>query len=96
MIAVSTKVDVTGPDVAGSEGVLVMVTLSSLPVRVFPCCVQEMEVRGRLKPEMMTDRLRSSPAKTSIEAIWPGASPTVGGSGGGGGGGGGGGREGGP
>ena len=81
MIVVSTKVDVTGPDVAGSEGVLVMVTLSSLPVRVFPCCVQEMEVRGRLKPEMVTDRLRSSPAETSIEAIWPGASPTVGGSG---------------
>ena len=33
---------------------------------------------------MVTDRLRSSPAETSIEAIWPEASPTVGGSGRGG------------
>ncbi len=79
MVAVSRKVDVTGPDVAGSVEVLVMVTLSSLPVRVFPCCVQEMEVRGMLKPEMETDRVKLSPASTSGEATCPFPRLTAGG-----------------
>ena len=66
-VELSMKVDVTGPDVAGSKGVLVMVTLSSFPVRVLPCCVQYIEVRGMLKPEMETDRVKSSLAMTPGE-----------------------------
>lgn len=71
--------DVTGPDVAGSMGELVMVILSSLPVRMLPCCVQEMEVRGRLKPEIEIDKVRSPPDMTSGEAVWPLASLIPGG-----------------
>ena len=77
MVEVSCKVEVTGPVVAGSVGV-VMVTLSSEPVRVVPFCLQVMEVRGRLKPEMFTDKVTVSPTITSNEAFWFTPSSTVG------------------
>ena len=78
MIAVSTKVDVTGPDVAGSvgDGDSVLTAREGVPL-LCPGDGGERKVETR-------DGDRSSPAETSIEAIWPGASPTVGGSGKGG------------
>ena len=75
----SVKVEVTGPAGAGTMGLLVIVTLSSLPLRVLPCCIQEMEVRGILKPEIETDKVKSPPAMTSGEATWPTPSSTAGG-----------------
>ena len=77
MMEVSCKVDVTGSVVVGSvKGV--MVTLSSEPVRGVPRCLQVMEVRGRLKPEIFTEKVTVSPAITSDEAAWPAASSTAG------------------
>ncbi len=68
MVKVSTKVEVTGSVVVGSvEGV--MVTLGSAPERGVLCCLQVMEVRGRLKSEIDTDKVRVSPTITSGEAF---------------------------
>ncbi len=67
MIDVSAKVELTGSVVVGSvEGV--MVTLGSEPERGVLYCLQVMEVRGRLKSEIDTDkiRIRVSPAITSV------------------------------
>ncbi len=68
MVEVNTKVEVTGSVVVGSvEGV--MVTLGSAPVRKLLCCLQMMLVRGRLKSEIDTDKVRVSPTITSDEAL---------------------------
>lgn len=70
---VSCKVDVTGPAVTGSVGVLVMVTPSSAPVRGVSCRLQVMEVRGRLKPDMVTIRVMFSLSLTSRDVPKPAA-----------------------
>jgi hypothetical protein len=77
--ALKRKLDMTGPDVAGIMGVLVITTLPSFTAKVCSPSAQEMEVRGRLKPEIDTDRFKSSLAVTSIVITWSVVSLTTGG-----------------
>ena len=70
------RVDITGPDVVGSMVDVLMLTLASLPVRMFPSCVQVIEVSGTLKIVMVTDKMKAPPVR---EAVWPLATLTRGG-----------------
>ena len=74
----SCKVDKTEPDMTGNVALLVMVTSSTPSVRVVLPCIQEMSMRGRLKSEMETDKVRVSPASNIGEATWSAASVTLG------------------
>ena len=56
--------EMTGQVVAGSMEECMMLTLSSLPSRCSPSFVQLMEVRGRLKSEMET--LKVKPYKANF------------------------------
>ena len=74
----SRKVDKTEPDMTGNVALLVIVTPPIPSVRVVLPCIQEMSMRGRLKSEMETDKVRVSPASNIGEATWSAASVTVG------------------
>ena len=76
--ALSCKVEETGPDEAGRVGLVVMVTTPTPSVRTVPPCIQTTLVRGRLKPEIETDKVRASPAITTGEATWLVLKSTVG------------------
>ena len=56
-----------------------MMTLSLLSVRIFPSCVQVIEVSGTLKIVVVTDKVKIPPAVTLREAVWLPASLTSGG-----------------
>ena len=63
--------DRTGPVEMGNVCVLMMVTLSSVLLREFPCWfLQVMELRGRLNPEMDTVSEMFSPGTTSNGVLW--------------------------
>ena len=66
---------------AGSMVDVSMMTLFSLPVRVFPSCVQVIEVSGMLKIVIITDKVKVPPAVTLREAVCPLANSTSGGTG---------------
>ena len=74
----SCKVDKTEPDMTGNVPLLVMVTPPTPSVSVVLPCIQEMSMRGRLKSEMETDKVRVSPASNIGEATCSAASITVG------------------
>ena len=74
----SCKVDKTEPDMTGNVALLVMVIPPTPSVRVVLPCIKEMSVRGRLKSEMETDKVRVSPTSNIGEATWSAASITVG------------------
>ena len=74
----SCKVDKTEPDMTGNVALLVMATPPTPSVRVVLPCIQEMSIRGRLKSEMETDKVRLSLASNIGEATWSAASVTVG------------------
>ena len=78
--ALRCKVDKTEPDMTGNVALLVMVTppTGTPSVRVVLPCIQEMSMRGRLKSEMETDKVRVTPASNIGEATWSAASVTVG------------------
>ena len=60
----------TEPDETGSMAEVWMLTLSSSPVRVFPSCAQEMEMRGMLKIVTLTDNVTFPPTVYSSVALW--------------------------
>ena len=74
----SCKVDKTEPDMTGNVALLVMVTPPNPSVRVVIPCIQEMSMRGRLKSEVETDKVRVSSASNIGEATWSASSVTVG------------------
>ena len=55
----------TEPDETGSTAEVLMLTLSSSPVRVFPSCAQEMAMRGMLKLVTLTDNVKFPPTVSS-------------------------------
>ena len=56
-----------------------MLTPSSLAEMVAPWCVQVMEVRGRLKAEMVAERVKASPLIMVWEITWSTDGSTTGG-----------------
>ena len=69
----------TEPDETGSTAEVWMLTLSSSPVRVFPSCAQEMEMRGMLKIVTLTDNVKFPPTINLRVALWLLAISAIGG-----------------
>ena len=60
----------TEPDETGSTAEVWMLTLPSSPVRVFPSCAQETEMRGMLKIVTLTYNVKFPPPITLQMAVW--------------------------